>query len=124
MSSIFTGKRGIRQQYEELTFTQIEGTTPGDKATAVLLGTMKQAQRWAYICNETNVPLQFYLVNPESPQNTGDYRLFWFAMSADSIINFGASSAPAWEIPAKTRIYALKESGTASSGKLRFTAFG
>lgn len=126
MSDVFIGTRGLRQHYCSKTFTEVEATTAGDKSTAILLCTMRQADRWIYLCNDTNTEVAFWLVHPDAPQNTGDYRLFWLELGSQGVLNLAASNAPSFELPAKTRIYVAKAAGAgaASSGKVRATSFG
>lgn len=122
--SVFTGERGLRQEYKELSAASLAATTLGDKSTGALLTTALHSWRWVYLDNCTDAELSFYLVNPESPSKDGDYRLFWFNLGADRVINFSATNAPAWEIPGKTRVYVVKNEASVTTGKLRLTAWG
>ena len=139
MSSVFVGERGLRQQYFDVGFAAIAATTavsggnPKNTSdtlrntevnTAALLCKCNHAYRWVYLCNDTDQAVQFYLVNPLAPQNTNEYRLFWFELGAGAALNFGSSDAPSWEVDSGSRIYVLKESASPTTGKVRLTAFG
>lgn len=123
MSSIFIGMTGLRHQYEDLTFTEINGAT--DAASSVLLLQFAQAGRMAFIDNTLNVDVQLLLVHPDADSTVAALRLFWIEVPANRVVNYDINQAGLIFDPG-ARIYAAKAAGAgaATSGKIRISVWG
>lgn len=123
MSSIFTGKTGLRHQYEDLTYSEVNGAT--DASSAVLLIQFEQAARMAFIDNTVNVDLALYLVHPDADSTVAANRLFWIEIPSNRVLNY-ADMAPGLVFDPGTRVYVAKAggAGAATSGKVRVAAWG
>ena len=123
--SIFSGLNGLRHQYHDRTFTQIETTPSIDKATALLLATFRTDARIAFIDNSLDQDIALYLVHPDLDGSVSGNRLLWLEVPAARVINYGVTVAPGLSFPPRTKLYVHRVgSSAATEGKVRIAAWG
>lgn len=123
MSSIFSGITGLRTRQKELTYSDLSGAN--SKANSILVYELDVAGRYMFIDNDTDAKIQFWLVHPDAPDKTAtQYRLYWFALNANRVINQDQIPALGMEIDAGARIYVSYAGSAPSSGSLQILAWG
>lgn len=122
MSSIFSGVTGLRTRQRELTFTDLAGAN--SKTNAVLVYELDVAGRYVFIDNDTDAKIQFYLVHPDAPKTDPNYRLFWFSLPPERVINQDQIPSLGMEIDPGSRIYVAYSGPAPSSGTLQVLAWG
>lgn len=123
MSSIFSGKTGLRHQYEDLTYTEINPATTATNAIMAL--SFAHASRMLFLDNSINVDLWIYLVHPESDSNMVANRLFWIEIPSNRVVNYDINqSGISFEPGARMYISKADGAGAATSGKIRISAWG
>jgi hypothetical protein len=125
MSSIFTGKTGLRTNYVEMTFTTLNAATAAtSQATAKMLCRMDQGARYLFIHNETNAEITFYAIHPEQDSAVAANRLLWKRMGAGVALNYDFLPGLGMMFDPGLRLFVSAESGAPSSGKIRIDWWG
>jgi hypothetical protein len=119
MSQFFSGKTGLRHQYEDLTAADLALATSA--ATAVLLIEMNQATRIGFIDNTLDQDVILYATHPEADGTVATNRLFWLEVPSNRVLNY-ESSFPHQTIDPGTKIYVSVPSAP-FSGKLRIVVW-
>lgn len=117
---VFSAKTGLRSQYLDMTFAQLNATT--DATDAFFLGEVKTEARISFIDNGFNADIVVYLVHPEADASDPTYRLKWIEIGAAKMMNM-STLLNALAIEPGTKIYVSKLA-TAASGKLRLYILG
>ena len=120
---VFSGKSGLRSQYLDMTFTQLN--TTNNATDAYFIGELKTEAKISFIDNGCNADVVVYLVHPEADASDPAYRLKWIEVGAAKIVNMSSILASlAMEPGTKMYISRTTPAGTATSGKLRIYILG
>jgi len=120
---VFSAKTGLRSQYLDMTFTQLNATNSA--TDAYFLGEFKSEIKLNFIDNGINADLVLYLDHPEADSSDSAYRLKWVEVGAAKMLNFSSILAQL-AIEPGTKLYVSRTSPamTATSGKLRVYILG
>lgn len=121
MSSIFSGKKALRHQFSELTFTNL--ATAINASTAKLIHKFRHAGHIAYIDNTLDADIAVLLVHPDADSTDPAYRLLWIKMGSDRVMNYGASFTPAMEFDPGTSIF-IYTMTVPTSGSIYLSTWG
>lgn len=120
---VFSGKSGLRSQYLDMTFTQLNATN--DATDAYFIGELKTEAKVSFIDNSCNADAIVYLVHPDADASDPAYRLKWIEVGANKIINMSSILASlAMEPGTKVFLSRTTPPGTATSGKIRVYVLG
>lgn len=123
MSSIFTGKTGLRHQFEQQTYSTINAAT--NAATAVLLMKFDQASRMTFIDNTVNVDLMLYLVHPDADSTVASYRLPWLIIKSNRVLNYSIYQAGlTFDVGASLFVSKAPGAAAATSGDISVASWG
>lgn len=121
--AVFSGKTGLRSQYLDMSFTQLNATN--NATDAYFLGELKTESKLSFIDNSCNADIVVYLVHPDADSSDPTYRLKWIEVGANKIINMSSILASlAMEPGTKVFISRATPPGTATSGKIRVYVLG
>lgn len=84
--SIFTGQKGLRHQFSDLTFTALAGAT--NAANAKMLLKFRHAGKMAFIDNTLDVPVALLLTHPNADSTDANFRLLWLKVGENRVINY------------------------------------
>lgn len=105
MSSVFSGKRGLRTGYAEIVFDNAGWGAAIDKANAIeVIGFAGGALR-GYFQNCLDVDIRLALVHPLLDPTKDDDRKFWMEIGKTSLINLDDLGQPSLEIEPKTKLF-------------------
>ena len=123
MASIFIGDSGtgLRHQFAQLQGTAIGATTGVNDA--LLLTTIRQAARLAFLTNATGLDVSLWLVHPSKDGTVPANRLLWMNIQDSFVINYDQGTV-LYEFDPGTQIYISKNSGTGNSGWFRLNLWG
>jgi len=125
MSSIFSGKTGLRTNYSEMTFTTLNAATAATtQATAKQIAYMQQGARYLFIHNETNAEISFYAVHPDMDSSVAANRLLWKRMGQTTALNYDFLPGLGMMFDPGLRLFISAEAGAPSSGKIRLDWWG
>jgi hypothetical protein len=124
MTSIFLGKKMMRQEYYAALATQIAG---GSLANPYLVAVFQRGARMYSIKNTTDTALRLFLVNPEDDSGTP---LFWLDLDPGETLGGDLTGVPMqWEIPAQTHLLCTGVTlagaqATPSLGRIKIISWG
>ena len=123
MSSIFTGKLGLRHQFAKLTAADLAAAN--SQATAKLLGRMRMESRLNFMDNTLDTDIAIYLVHPQADPSVVANRLFWIEIPSNRVVNYDVGIAPGLMFDPGTRIYVTYIGGAApTTGAFRVALWG
>lgn len=121
MSSIFSGRTGLRHQFFKVTSAEFSGAT--NAATAVLVARFNKEGRLNFIDNTLDKDVALLLVHPDADASVSTNRLFWIEVPSNRVINYEVGNIPGLIFDPGTMVYAYPLEA-ASSGALRFAMWG
>ena len=126
---IFTGKRGLRHQFEKLVSADL--LTAITKPTAKLWVKYGNYGRLSFFDNTLvtaggdPIDVNLVLVHPDADAADNVFRLEWLELPGLRVINFGTGDAPGISFDPKTRIYVYNQTGLIpAAGALRASVWG
>jgi len=125
--SIFSGKRGLRHQFEKLVPADLSGATT--RATAKLWIEFRNWSRLSYLDNSlvdissNPVDVNLVLVHPDADVNSSEFRLDWLELPGLRVINYSTGDAAGVAFDPGTRLM-VYTTGIPTSGALRISSWG
>jgi hypothetical protein len=121
MSSIFSGKTGLRHQFYKKTSAQL--SSANSIANAALLATFKTEGRLVYMDNTLDADVAVLLVHPDADSTVDSNRLFWIEVPTNRVMNYDVATSPGLLIDPGTKMFIYTLSA-ASSGAFRLALWG
>ena len=121
MSSIFSGKTGLRHQFFKRTAAELALAT--NAANAVLVARFNDGVKLNFIDNTLDKDIVLLLVHPDADSAVATNRLFWIEVPSNRVINYDVAKAPNLEFPPGTKMFVYPLAAV-SSGALRVALWG
>lgn len=121
MSSIFSGRKGLRHQFFKRTSAELAGVT--NASNAKLLCRFNDAVRLNFIDNTLDKDIVLLLVHPDADSADAANRLFWIEVPSNRVINYDVGKSPNLEFPPGTKMFVYPLAAT-SSGAIRVALWG
>ena len=118
--SFFDGKKALRHRYVSKLFSDFSGAT--NATTALHICTFDHGARFMYFDNTIDQEISLLLAAPmdEKGGNPDDpaYRLLWFEIGANRVINYDGLSTMGISIDPGAQLFGFRN-GAVSSGKFK-----
>ena len=125
MSTIFTGKTGLRTNYVKMTVATLNAATAAtSQATSKIITSMDQGARYLFIHNETDAEMTFYAVHPEMDGAVVANRLLWKRMGKGVALNYDFLPGLGMMFDPGLKLYISAEDGAPTVGKVRIDWWG
>lgn len=123
MSSIFTGKSGLRHTYVKMLAADFAGATTA--ATAKMLAVIAPAggARMAFFDNRLDAEVTVLLVHPDADSTNVASRLLFIEIAPDQVINYDLVASPSLEFDPGTKVFVFC-AAPPTTGKLKFAWWG
>lgn len=125
MSSIFSGKTGLRTAYVDMTFTTLNTATAAtSQATAKQIARMENGARYLFIHNAMDKEITMYVVHPDSDSTVAANRLLWKRIAPLTALNYDFLPGLGMMFDPGLRVFISAENGAPTLGKVYMDWWG